>query len=217
MGYDTGRDHDAHGSAGTPWTQTSGGGVSWTSTHDSHGDAPGADLGGDEPPDGGDTDGGDTDGGDTDGGDSDGGDSDGGDSDGGQHRWVVGSAPRGVQARTRVARCATTPGSVLGAAVGALADAVDALAATATADLAGAAAPNDAHGGGSAHAGDSTQGGAGAGGAAAGPDTGLAGEHVDVVGDALVGLAYLRARLDACQLGLLADFERRGGHRATGR
>lgn len=85
------------------------------------------------------------------------------------------ATPRSVEARKRLERAATTPGSPLGSALGELAAAVDALAAAA------------------AHE-----------------------EHVDVVGDALVAVDYLRSRMDAVLLRLLADFDRRDGHRADG-
>ncbi|MEX0657763.1 MAG: hypothetical protein WD080_01385, partial [Egibacteraceae bacterium] len=49
---------------------------------------------------------------------------------GGTNAWAVGSAPRTVQARSRLTRCATTPGSPLGAIMGALAETIDALTTT---------------------------------------------------------------------------------------
>lgn len=85
------------------------------------------------------------------------------------------ATPRSIEARKRLERAATTPGSPLGAALGQLAAAVDALAAAAADE-----------------------------------------EHVDVVGDALVAVDYLRSRMDAVLLRLLADFDRRDGHRADG-
>ncbi|MEX2621631.1 MAG: hypothetical protein WD250_15550, partial [Egibacteraceae bacterium] len=141
VGYDADRAPDADAdadaaawtgdaAAGTPWTETPGGGdATSTTVDDGHDAAFDTETVDDNDEHDGET---------VDGNGQHDSGAGGGDGAGG---WVVGTAPRTVEARTRLTRCATTPGSPLGAAVGALADAVEALTATATTDMAGTADP----------------------------------------------------------------------------